>query len=30
MININGKAFRTSRPQDLDARLIAATGHGVE
>jgi len=28
MITINGKKFRTSKPQDLDAQLIASTGHG--
>lgn len=28
MIKINGKDLKTSRPSDLDAQLIASTGHG--
>ena len=28
MITINGKSFRTSKPQDLDEKLVALTGHG--
>lgn len=29
MIKINGKDLRTSKPADLDAQLIASTGHGL-
>lgn len=28
MIKINGKDLKTSRPSDLDAQLVASTGHG--
>jgi hypothetical protein len=28
MVKINGKDLRTSKPTDLDAQLIASTGHG--
>jgi hypothetical protein len=28
MITINGNSYRTSKPTDLDEKLIASTGHG--